>query len=82
MGGNLNIINQWREPQKRGNQIFKVQWGEAKWLENTIFYLNLVWGEGTLEETSLFFLISNMALGPLDQLQIFWQLYLIELLGF
>ena len=29
MGGNLNLINQLGEPQKRGNQIFKVQWGEG-----------------------------------------------------
>ena len=28
--GNLNIINQWGELQKRGNQILKVQWREAK----------------------------------------------------
>ena len=28
------------------------------------------------------FLISNMVLGHLDQLQIFWQLYLTELLAF
>ena len=28
-----------------------------------------------------FFVISSMVLGLLDQLQIFWQLYLIELLG-
>ena len=25
-----NIINQWGQPQKGGDQIFKVQWGEAK----------------------------------------------------
>ena len=29
----------------------------------------------------VFFLISNIVLGFLDQLQIFWQLYLLELLG-
>ena len=28
-----------------------------------------------------FFLISTVVLGLLDQLQIFWQLYLVELLG-
>ena len=32
-------------------------------------------------ENMAFFLISSMVLGLLDQLQIFWQLYLIELLG-
>ena len=32
-------------------------------------------------EKCFFFLISSMALGLLDQLQIFWQIYLIELLG-
>ena len=30
MGGNLNIINQWGEPQKGGSQILKFQWGEEK----------------------------------------------------
>ena len=43
----MNVINQWGTPQKwvrGGNQIFKVQWGEAKERErgNTIFDLNLV----------------------------------------
>ena len=47
--GNLNIINQWGEPQKGVGQIFKVQWGEAKG-GITIFDLNLVGGK-TLEET-------------------------------
>ena len=32
-------------------------------------------------ENVVFFLISSMVLDLLDQLQIFWQLYLIELLG-
>ena len=51
MGGNLNIINQWGNHKKwggGGDQIFKVQWGEAK-KGDTIFDLNLVWG--SLEET-------------------------------
>ena len=47
-GGNFNIINQSGEPQKRGNQIFKVQWEVAKG-GDTIFDLHLL-GE-TLEET-------------------------------
>ena len=30
-GGGLNIISQWGGDHKKGgNQIFKVQWGEAK----------------------------------------------------
>ena len=37
---------------------------------------------GLPREMLHFFLISSMVLGLLDQLQIFWQLYLIELLGF
>ena len=50
MGGNLNIINQWGEPKKEGeNQIVKVQKGEAKG-GITIFDLNLLVGK-TLEET-------------------------------
>ena len=55
VGGNLNIINQWGEPQKEeGNQIFKVQWGGGGEQKGgiTIFdlnFLNLV--VGTLEET-------------------------------
>ena len=49
MAGNLNIINQWGEPQKGGNQIFKVQWGKQKW-GIKVFDLNLVRGE-TMEET-------------------------------
>ena len=46
-GGNLNIVNQWGEPQKGGgDQICKVQWGEAKGGgRNTIFDLNLVGGK-------------------------------------
>ena len=47
-GGNFNIINQSEEPQKRGNQIFKVHWEGAKG-GDTIFDLHLL-GE-TLEET-------------------------------
>ena len=38
MGEDLNIINQWGEPQKGGDQILKVQWGWGV----TIFELNLV----------------------------------------
>ena len=34
-----------------------------------------------LEKCGLFFLISSVILGLLNQLQIFWHLYLIELLG-
>ena len=50
MGGNLNIINQWGEPKKEGeNQIVKVQKGEAKG-GIAIFDLNLLVGK-TLEET-------------------------------
>ena len=30
LGETLNIINQWEKPQKRGNQIFKVEQGVAK----------------------------------------------------
>ena len=45
----MNIINQWGEPQKGGNQIFKVQWGKEKW-GIKVFDLNLVRGE-TMEET-------------------------------
>ena len=41
-GGNLNIINLWGNHKKRGNQIFEVQWGEAKGGGNTTFDLKLV----------------------------------------
>ena len=35
--GNLNIINQWGEPQKVGNQILKFQWGKAKGVEHSFW---------------------------------------------
>ena len=47
MGGNLNIINQWGNHKKwggGGDQIFKVQWGEAK-KGDTIFDLKFSVGE-------------------------------------
>ena len=52
-GGDLNVINQWGEPEKGVDQIFKVQWAEAKGAGGiTIFDLNLVGGK-ILEETML-----------------------------
>ena len=40
--GNWNIINQWGEATKMGNQILKFQWREAKWVRSTVFDSNLV----------------------------------------
>ena len=50
-----------------------------------MIYLKIL-GEGlqpfpAAARNAAFFLISSMVLGLLNQLQIFWQLYLIELLG-
>ena len=42
-GGNFNIINQSEEPQKRGNQIFKVHWEGAK--GGTRFLTYIYWGK-------------------------------------
>ena len=47
--GNLNIINQWGEPQKGGTKFWNFRVGEAKG-GNTIFDSNLV-GWKILEET-------------------------------
>ena len=52
-GGNLNIINQWGELQKRGNQILKVQWREAKGGEHN-FWLKFSRG-GILGGNYVFF---------------------------
>ena len=61
MGENLNLINQWGEPQKGGggeggDQIFKVQWGGGKQKEGGEYNFWLKFSGGkTLEETMLMF---------------------------
>ena len=54
MGGNLKIINQWGEPQKRGetNSEGKQKGGGGRGVHN--LDLNLVGWGGTLEETTSF----------------------------
>ena len=53
MGGNLNTINQWEEPQKGGwgTEFLKFSGGKQKG-GTSIFDLNLVRGK-TLEETMI-----------------------------